>query len=170
MREKIVKLDVRADIRQGREPFSKIMLAASRLKENETLLLIAPFEPVPLLGVLAQQGFSHEAKPTPAGDWEVRFRRGSEISGTPSLSPNPSSSECSCDRPSVREVDARGLEPPQPLAVILEALAGLPKGTELRARTDRKPMHLYPRLKERGFVGKSEAQTDGSFVTYIRRS
>ena len=66
-------------------------------------------------------------------------------------------------------VDARGLEPPQPLVKILEALALLADGAELRAQTDRRPMHLYSFLEERGFTGSSEEQPDGSFVTHIRR-
>ena len=65
-------------------------------------------------------------------------------------------------------VDARGLEPPQPLVVILEAVAGLPAATELRAHTDRRPMHLYAQLEERGFTGETEEQDDGSFITTIR--
>ncbi len=67
------------------------------------------------------------------------------------------------------EVDARGLEPPQPMLRILERLATLPAGATLRARTDRRPMHLYPLLAERGFTAETEAQSDGSFVTFIRR-
>ena len=67
-------------------------------------------------------------------------------------------------------VDARGLEPPQPLMVILETLARLPEGGELRARTDRRPMHLYAHLEDRGFTGQTEEQHDGSFVTTIRRA
>jgi len=66
------------------------------------------------------------------------------------------------------DIDARGLEPPQPIVTILEALERLPNGAQLRARTDRRPMHLYAQLEERGFVGDTEAQPDGSFVTRIR--
>jgi uncharacterized protein (DUF2249 family) len=66
-------------------------------------------------------------------------------------------------------VDARGLEPTQPLVRILETLASLPDGAEMRAHTDRRPMHLYSFLEERGFIGTSEEQPDGSFVTDIRR-
>jgi TusA-related sulfurtransferase len=66
-------------------------------------------------------------------------------------------------------VDARGLEPPQPLVRILESLASLPDGAAMRAQTDRRPMHLYGFLEERGFIGTSEEQPDGSFVTVIRR-
>ena len=66
-------------------------------------------------------------------------------------------------------VDARGLEPPQPLVRILETLASLPDGAEMCAHTDRRPMHLYSFLDERGFTSTSEEQPDGSFVTHIRR-
>lgn len=69
---------------------------------------------------------------------------------------------------SVIEVDARGLEPPQPLVVILEALARLPQGYAMRALTDRLPQLLYPRLEERGFIGKTQKHDDGSFITIIR--
>ena len=69
----------------------------------------------------------------------------------------------------VIEVDARGLEPPQPMVVILEALNALTGDAELRARTDRRPMHLYGQLELRGFVGETEEERDGSFVTHIRR-
>ena len=60
MAEKITTLDVREDIREGREPFSKIMATIAQLRPDENLLLLAPFEPVPLLGVLAKhQGAAH---------------------------------------------------------------------------------------------------------------
>lgn len=69
----------------------------------------------------------------------------------------------------VIELDARGLEPPQPMVRILEALAALPPGAELRARTDRRPMHLYAQLERRGFTAETRQEHDGSFVTHIRR-
>ena len=52
---------------------------------------------------------------------------------------------------------------------ILEALAALPEGARLRARTDRRPMPLYAQLEKRGFLGESEEQPDGSFITHVRR-
>lgn len=68
----------------------------------------------------------------------------------------------------VLQVDARGLEPPGPLVVILERVSQLPPGSVLQARTDRRPMHLYAQLERRGCTGESEEQSDGSFVTTIR--
>ena len=75
---KIVTIDVRKDIRQGREPFGKIMAAVDRLQSDETLLLIVGFEPLPLYRVMAQNGFTHWAERTAAGDWNVYFRREGE--------------------------------------------------------------------------------------------
>ncbi|MFN7141757.1 MAG: DUF2249 domain-containing protein, partial [Limisphaerales bacterium] len=68
----------------------------------------------------------------------------------------------------LRDVDVRGLEPPQPMVAILEAVSSLSPGAELKARTDRRPLHLYPQLIERGYSGQTEELSDGSFVTYIR--
>lgn len=160
-------LDVREDIRAGREPFAKIMQAVAALQPNEDLLLIAPFEPVPLFHVLSKRGFQHAARKTESGDWQVTFTRASngpmtsETAATVPISATPASE--------IVEVDARGLEPPQPLVKILERAAVLPDGAELRAWTDRRPMHLYGQLAERGFSATTEEQPNG-FITYIRRA
>jgi uncharacterized protein (DUF2249 family) len=174
MSKRTVTLDVREDIRKGREPFGKIMQAVNALKGEEQLRLIAPFEPVPLYAVLAQRGYAHQSKPTPEGDFEVLFTRGPTDGAAPEttsapLKPGSGSPSRACTGIPVIEVDARGLEPPQPLVTILEALAALPEGARLRARTDRRPMHLYAQLEERGFVGESEEQPDGSFITHVLR-
>jgi uncharacterized protein (DUF2249 family) len=174
MSNQVVVLDVREDIQKGREPFSKIMQTVAGLRTDQKLLLIAPFQPVPLFGVMANQGFSHRAKPTAAGDWEVLFTRSSAapIASEKISAPSPSSArgtKAVCGGTPVFEVDARGLEPPQPLVAILEKLETLPQGAALRARTDRRPLHLYDQLDERGFTWETEKQSDGSFVTHIRR-
>lgn len=70
----------------------------------------------------------------------------------------------------VIELDVRGLEPPQPLMKILEAVATLPDGATLVARTRWRPALLYAELEKRGFIGESEEQSDGSYITHIRRS
>ena len=173
MSSQTVTLDVREDIRNGGDPFSKIMNAVAQLRLEENLLLLAPFEPQPLFGVLAKQGFAHTAREIEGGDWEVLFtRRGCDAPSQKSESSAhaaPTQRRRGVAATEIIEVDARGLEPPQPLVTILEALADLPAGAELRARTDRRPMHLYAQLEERGFTGESEEQNDGSFITKIHR-
>ncbi len=176
MSSQTVTLDVREEIRRSGEPFSKIMIAVAQLRPDENLLLLAPFEPEPLFGVLAKQGFNHTAREIENGDWEVLFTRsrGSEAlaekSETGNRKPQLDQSLLTSAATKIMEVDARGLEPPQPLVTILEALANLRAGAELRAHTDRRPMHLYAQLEERGFTGESEEQNDGSFITKIRRN
>jgi uncharacterized protein (DUF2249 family) len=69
-------------------------------------------------------------------------------------------------------LDTRGLAPPEPMVLILEALATLPSGSELHARTDRRPMHLYPMIEERGFRGETTPAPDHDhgFITVIHRN
>ena len=173
MSGKNVILDVREEIRKGGEPFSKIMSAVAELRPDENLLLVAPFEPVPLFGVLAGQGFTHTARQTESGDWEVLFKRKGEVGVQASdCSPTTLKRELQhagspCPVQFI-ELEACNLEPPQPLIRILEALTALPAGMGLRAHTDRRPMHLYAQLEARGFTGETEEQSDGSYITNIR--
>lgn len=166
-----VTLDVRQEIRAGIEPFAKIMQTAGGLEPGQELRILAPFKPVPLFSVLAQHGFSHREQSIGDGEWEVIFSRTprpAQAGPDAGADPEPG---CGCGAaPEPVTVNARGLEPPQPLVTILEALASLPPHSTMRAHTDRRPMHLYNHLAERGFVGESEEQPDGSFITHIRRA
>ncbi len=172
MNNKTVILDVREEIRNGREPFSKIMGTVWKLRSDQSFLLIAPFEPVPLFAVLKKRGFAHESRQIGNGDWEVLFTRNGKSLGKTENLPQAQGSR---ENTPVKEVqfiyvDARGLEPPQPMIKILEALSDLSEDTEIRAHTDRRPMHLYTQLEARGFTSQSEEQSDGSFITHIRRN
>ena len=66
-------LDVRPELEQGGEPFVRIMEAASAVKSGGTLVIIAPFEPVPLYDVLGARGFSHATEKVAADEWIVQF-------------------------------------------------------------------------------------------------
>ncbi len=191
MSKKTITLDVREDIHNGAAPFSKIMSAVNALRPDEQLLLVVPFEPTPLFEVMQRRGFQHAAHRMEAGDWEVVFTRDpnpsvccsglreeaensklrrniKELAGGRPSSPSPEEQTLHESRTLTR-VDARGLEPPQPLIKILEALATLPAGGQLCALTDRRPMHLYSQLEERGFEAETKEQSDGSFLTHICR-
>jgi uncharacterized protein (DUF2249 family) len=168
MSNNIVTLDVRETLRQGGKPCGLITEAVSRLQSNQSLRLIAPFEPVPLFDLLGQRGYGHRATALPGGDWEVLFSRDLPVDGA-----KPRAAEhagCTCSAPTeddILDLDVRGLEPPQPMVRILEALSSLSGGQELRAHTDRRPMHLFAQLEARGFKGESHEQADGSVITRI---
>jgi Uncharacterized conserved protein (DUF2249) len=66
-----IVLDVRPDLEQGGEPFVRIMEAAATIMHGGTLVLIAPFEPVPLYDVLGARGFSYATKKVAADEWIV---------------------------------------------------------------------------------------------------
>ncbi|GCE29906.1 hypothetical protein KDA_53900 [Dictyobacter alpinus] len=66
-------LDVRPQLERGEEPFISIMEAASTIAVDQTLLIIAPFEPVPLYSAMAQRSFSHETEEVSPTEWVVRF-------------------------------------------------------------------------------------------------
>lgn len=69
-------VDVRPIIEKGEEPFDTIMAAVDVLEEDQPLVILAPFEPVPLEGVLSSQGFSYDATALEGGDWRVSFNKG----------------------------------------------------------------------------------------------
>lgn len=69
-------VDARPTLASGGEPFEEIMAAAAAVGPDEVLVVYAPFEPVPLEGVLGEQGFRYVADPLEDGDWRVTFLRG----------------------------------------------------------------------------------------------
>ncbi len=174
MSHQTVLLDVRKDILSGAAPCSKIKHTASLLNEGDTLQLIAPFEPTPLYDLLGRDGFTHQSRALGGGDWEVRFTKNpAEAERQLSLvaAPDREASGCGCGCASEETVqlDLRGLEPPQPMVRVLDALMSLPDGATLRAVTDRQPMHLIEQLEMRGFCGESVEIPEGGYATVIRR-
>jgi TusA-related sulfurtransferase len=65
-------------------------------------------------------------------------------------------------------IDARGLEPPEPMERVMQALALLRPGQGIRFLLHREPFPLYPLLVERGFRHETQMQADGSYVILIR--
>lgn len=55
----IVEVDVREDLRAGREPFSRIMASVGALRPGQVICLRAIFEPVPLFAALARLALAY---------------------------------------------------------------------------------------------------------------
>jgi TusA-related sulfurtransferase len=66
-------------------------------------------------------------------------------------------------------IDARGLEPPEPLEKVMATLALLRPGQSIRLLLHREPFPLYPLLAERGYGHDTAMQADGSYVILIRQ-
>jgi hypothetical protein len=68
-------VDVREDLRSGREPFGKIMAAVDALPDGHVLRVRATFAPVPLIGLLSERGFVYHMEGESDTDWSVWFWR-----------------------------------------------------------------------------------------------
>jgi hypothetical protein len=68
-------VDARPTLAAGGQPFAEIMAAAAKVGVGEVLVVFAPFEPIPLEGVLGQRGFSHIAERLDSGDWRTTFSK-----------------------------------------------------------------------------------------------
>jgi uncharacterized protein (DUF2249 family) len=156
---RIVRLDARETIRRGEEPFAMIMAAVAGLAPEQVLVVRAPFEPVPLYGVLGKRGFAHWTEAHAADDWSVWFYRGGATAQrAPATAPSALDST----------LDVRGLEPPQPMVAVLERLETLAPGATLTVIHDRRPTFLYPQLDERGFTHRTEEREPGVVHIVIR--
>ena len=171
----VVELDVRDDLRQRREPFSKIMAAVDALGPADVLHLRATFEPVPLFRALAKRGFAHVAQAHAPDDWSVWFHRPAAPDAVVVRAHARTAASPAGPAPAVAAaaevaLDVRGLEPPEPMVRTLAALESLPAGAVLVQRNDRVPQFLLPILTERGFAYDVDASAPDGVVVRIRRA
>lgn len=153
----VVELDVREDLRAGREPFTKIMTAVAELAESHVLHLRTIFEPVPLFTVLGKRGFVHETACSGPDDWSVWFWRPAAVepAATAVVPEAPATDPVTApasDDATTFWLDVRGASPPEPMLRTLTALETLPRGHVLVQINSRVPQFLFPVLAERGFA------------------
>lgn len=66
-----------------------------------------------------------------------------------------------------RVIDARGLEPPEPFVLTMDALDRLPRGEKLLLQLYREPYPLYKALQANGFAYTVEHTGDGTVEILI---
>ncbi len=64
-------------------------------------------------------------------------------------------------------LDARGLPPPEPLELALEAISILPPGTTLQMLIDREPYPLYDILLNNGMLHSTNMTPDSRYEILI---
>jgi hypothetical protein len=184
--ELVHELDVREDLRLGREPFSRIMAARQQIPTGGALRLRAIFEPVPLYAVMANQGFDHWTESLAADDWIVWFYPAGAVAGEAvskagsvpeeparaAQEPSPAAGEAAEteDDEAMVILDVRGMEPPEPMVHTLAALETLPAGATLLQINERVPQFLLPKLEELGFGHQIRIQEEGVVRVFIRRT
>ena len=148
---RVVELDVRPDLRAGREPFGRIMATVQALRDGEELLLRATFEPVPLFHVLMEQGFRHEATEHGPQDWSVRFwkperKAASQGPDVPAVPTTTSTQPMSTSSAPVAELDVRVIPPRDKHPTIFRTLEALKPGEALLLLNDHDPRPLRYQL------------------------
>lgn len=169
----IVEVDVREDLRNGQEPFSRIMAARREVPPGGALRVRAIFEPVPLYAVMAKQGLEHHTEELGPEDWRVWFFSGAIATEPPPGDAQHASARAAADVEAEDDVvvlDVRGLEPPEPMVRTLEALETLPAGGTLVQLNVRVPRFLLPLLDERGFTYEIREQEPDLVRVFIRRA
>ncbi len=141
-------------------------------------VLINDHDPVPLYYQFAAQfpdAFLWEYLPPEGDEFRVKITRVLATS-TPAMTPPAAPARAGTSTPlvssndaSLLELDVRSLEPPEPMVRILCALEELAPQQTLRARTDRRPLHLLPELEARGVQFSCDVQPDGSWITLLTR-
>ncbi|HEU5078443.1 MAG TPA: DUF2249 domain-containing protein [Opitutaceae bacterium] len=156
----------------GRVKHAQIFQRWFDLAVGDYFILLNDHDPVPLRYQFTAEfpdAFSWEYLEKGPEEFRVKIAKfralGDPAAKTVVTSPQPS--RIAAD---VREIDARGLEPPEPLIRILDALESLPAATRLRAITDREPCHLFGEATQRGFRYDCNEQSDGSWLTVLERS
>lgn len=163
--DRIVTVDVREDLRAGREPFSRIMAARRTVPPGGALCVRAIFEPVPLYAVMKRQGFEHWTERLADDDWRIWFY---DAGGGAQPEPAQTTTEIRTEEDGVVVIDVRGLEPPEPMVRTLEALEQLPRGGTLVQLNVRVPQFLLPQLEQRGFTYEVREQEPGLVRVFIR--
>lgn len=169
MTETIVDLDVRPILRDGGEPFEKIMETVASLAPDQNLRLYATFKPVPLFHALGSKGFSHEARQIEGGDWEVLFRRSESVPVASETVAAATSPDTQVWPEPVQQMDNRDLDPPEPMVRILAALETMEEGQVLSALLCREPVFLLPELAKRGHAWRGGFETDGTTYKILVR-
>jgi uncharacterized protein (DUF2249 family) len=166
-------LDVRDELRRGGEPLPRILAAVNALQPGQALRLFSTFEPLPLYAVLGRKGYGHSSRHIGVGNWEVLFTPGSAPAMPAGARSGDAERAPAADTggwPTARvQLDNRGLEPPEPLVRILEALEHLAPGEVLEAINERDPVFLYPELEARGAAIRTEKRAEGGLRLLIRR-
>ncbi len=161
------QLDVRPLLKAGVEPFQANMGAVEGLAPGQSLILIAPFKPVPLFAVMERKGFAAKAEPLDEGNWQVLFSPvGEEVPGL-QISDNAGSPD---DWPEPSQyLDCSDMAPPQPMVSILAEVENMEMGEVLFALLQREPLFLFPELEKRGhqWVGNSD-ETGQAYRIMIR--
>lgn len=146
-------IDIRPFLDKNEDPFNTLMEHVKQLNSTNTLEVISPFEPIPLIRILSKKGYE-----TLLINYNGLFKL--YILQTNSISnANPLQNESIIEdeihqilekfRGKIEELDVRHLEMPLPFVTILEAIDTLKEDHLLFVHHKRIPQFLFPELTQK---------------------
>ncbi|MES2395524.1 MAG: DUF2249 domain-containing protein [Bacteroidota bacterium] len=154
----IITLDVRADLASGKDPFQGIMDTLPSLSQDNFLLIINTFEPLPLINVLKRKGFEYYTEEFQIDIFHTYFKnttdkKNDKIDSV--LLTNSANNEfaeiLNKYIGKMETIDVRYLEMPLPMVTILQKLNTLQEGHSLFVQHKKIPQFLLPELEENKF-------------------
>ncbi len=164
-KDQVVDMDVRAVLASGTDPLNIILDKIKSIQAGQILKIINTFEPIPLIKMLEKKGFVTYTDHIDANLVETYFYKQAEaapIETTPAADVTKGWDEVlQRFKYKIQTIDVRGLEMPQPMLSILDALDKLPQGTALFVHHKRIPVFLLPELAERKFEYRIKEISEG---------
>lgn len=155
------ELDVRTPLENNEDPLKDILAIVNKMSVGERVKLTNTFEPIPLISLLTDKGFSYQVdfvqedlvitwfeKQDPiakivssalAADAEDNLQLFNKVLGR-------------YKQEQITHIDVRALQMPQPMLLIIENLDRLPSDGILYVYHKKVPIFLLPELDKRGMV------------------
>jgi len=152
-----VILDVRPILDGGVDPFKEIMKTLEGMNDEQQLLIINTFEPIPLLNILKDKGYNYETTRPEDGVVHTLLYKVENKVETPKAA-KADKKEWSFEdaenhfKGQMVEVDVRELEMPMPMVTILEEVENISDTNALFVHHKKLPQYLIPELENRGFI------------------
>jgi uncharacterized protein (DUF2249 family) len=171
-KEKVIEMDVRPVLAGGVDPFEAIMAKLKTMADDETLMIINTFEPIPLLNILKKKGYDYETVRPENGVVHTYLEKvQGEVKETESKKEH--FDEASFEQMEKRfegkmtEVDVRDLEMPLPMVTILNEIEKIEPGHALYVHHKKLPQYLIPEMEDRGYKWVSDEIDDSNIKLII---
>lgn len=152
----IIELDVRPILASGTDPFKTIMGTFKKLPDESTLKLINTFEPIPLIKILNEKGYTSfvERQDDLVITW---FKMGVDSKTTPQKNESTGTiveynaqdfeDKIIAAGEELKTIDVRSMEMPTPMIRTVETLEELKQGEQLLVIHRRIPKYLFIELQ-----------------------
>ena len=174
-----LELDVRPILSQDKDPLKEILASINKLEESQGLKLINTFEPLPLIHLLADRGFTHRTEFVDDNTVITYFNK--KAPGIKEIIPFPADelpvddgqidsllATIAPDR--IKYLDVRQLEMPKPMLSILAETPHLAVEDALFVYHKKIPVYLLPELEKQGLKYLFKSISPGNVNMLIYRS